>query len=80
VEGKLPIGIYGKDIILHLIGKIGAAGATYKALEFAGDTIDHLDMAGRMTIANMAVEAGAKVGLFPSDGVTQDWLNRMEGP
>jgi len=77
VEGKLPIGIYGKDIILHLIGKIGAAGATYKALEFEGDTIDHLDMAGRMTIANMAVEAGAKVGLFPSDGVTQDWLNRM---
>jgi 3-isopropylmalate/(R)-2-methylmalate dehydratase large subunit len=77
VEGKLPIGIYGKDIILHLIGKIGAAGATYKALEFSGDTIDHLDMAGRMTIANMAVEAGAKVGLFPSDGVTQDWLNRM---
>ena len=76
-EGKLPIGIYGKDIILHLIGKIGAAGATYKALEFAGDTIDHLDMAGRMTIANMAVEAGAKVGLFPSDVVTQDWLNRM---
>jgi 3-isopropylmalate/(R)-2-methylmalate dehydratase large subunit len=77
VEGKLPIGIYGKDIILHLIGKIGAAGATYKAMEYSGDTIDHLDMAGRMTIANMAVEAGAKVGLFPSDGVTQDWLNRM---
>jgi len=77
VKGKLPIGVYGKDIILHLIGKIGAAGATYKALEYGGDTIDHLDMAGRMTIANMAVEAGAKVGLFPSDGVTQDWLNRM---
>jgi 3-isopropylmalate/(R)-2-methylmalate dehydratase large subunit len=77
VEGKLPIGIYGKDIILHLIGKIGAAGATYKAMEYSGDTIDHLDMAGRMTIANMAVEAGAKVGLFPSDGVTQIWLNRM---
>ncbi len=77
VEGRLPIGVYGKDIILHLIGKIGAAGATYKALEFAGDTIDNLEMAGRMTIANMAVEAGAKVGLFPSDGVTQDWLNRM---
>ncbi len=77
VEGKLPIGVYGKDIILHLIGKIGAAGATYKALEYAGETIDHLDMAGRMTIANMAVEAGAKVGLFPSDEVTRDWLNRM---
>lgn len=80
IEGKLPIGVYGKDIILHLIGRIGAAGATYKALEFTGDTIDSLDMAGRMTIANMAVEAGAKVGLFPSDKVTQDWLTRMGRP
>jgi 3-isopropylmalate/(R)-2-methylmalate dehydratase large subunit len=77
VEGSLPIGVYGKDIILHLIGKIGAAGATYKALEFQGDTIENLEMAGRMTIANMAVEAGAKVGLFPSDEVTKGWLNRM---
>jgi len=80
VEGNLPIGVYGKDIILHLIGKIGAAGATYKALEFTGDTIQHLEMAGRMTIANMAVEAGAKVGLFPSDEVTRNWLNWMERP
>ena len=77
VEGKLPVGIYGKDIILHLIGKIGAAEATYKALEFLGDTIETLEMAGRMTIANMAVEAGAKVGLFPSDETTRSWLNRM---
>jgi 3-isopropylmalate/(R)-2-methylmalate dehydratase large subunit len=77
VEGKLPIGVYGKDIILHLIGKIGAAGGTYKALEFAGGTIDNLQMAGRMTIANMAVEAGAKVGLFPSDEMTRQWLIRM---
>src|SRR4030043_958712 len=68
VKGKLPIGVYGKDIILHLIGKIGAAGATYKALEYGGDTIDHLDMAGRMTIANMAVGAGGKGGVFPSGG------------
>ena len=80
VEGKLPIGVYGKDIILHLIGKTGAAGGTYKALEFAGDTIENLGMAGRMTIANMAVEAGAKVGLFPSDEITQEWLNRMGRP
>jgi len=77
VEGKLPVGIYGKDIILHLIGKIGAAEATYKALEFLGDTIETLEMAGRMTIANMAVEAGAKVGLFSSDETTRSWLNRM---
>ena len=77
VKGELPAGVYGKDIILHLIGKIGAGGATYKALEFAGDTIEHLEMAGRMTIANMAVEAGAKVGIFSSDEVTRDWLKRM---
>jgi len=80
VEGRLPAGVYGKDIILHLIGKIGAAGGTYKALEFTGDTIERLEMAGRMTIANMAVEAGAKVGLFPSDEVTREWLNCMERP
>jgi 3-isopropylmalate/(R)-2-methylmalate dehydratase large subunit len=77
VEGKLPVGVFGKDIILHLIGNIGAAGATYKALEFVGDTIESLDMAGRMTMGNMAVEAGAKVGLFASDEITQGWLNRM---
>jgi len=77
VEGKLPVGVFGKDIILHLIGKIGAAGATYKALELVGDTIESLDMAGRMTMGNMAVEAGAKVGLFASDDITQGWLNRM---
>jgi len=80
VEGKLPTGVYGKDIILHLIGKISAAGGTYKALEFTGDTIESLDMAGRMTIANMAVEAGAKVGLFCSDEITEIWLNRMSRP
>jgi 3-isopropylmalate/(R)-2-methylmalate dehydratase large subunit len=80
VEGRLPMGVYGKDIILHLIGKIGAAGATYKALEYGGDTIDNLDMAGRMTISNMAVEAGAKVGLFPSDEITRNWLRCMGRP
>jgi 3-isopropylmalate/(R)-2-methylmalate dehydratase large subunit len=80
VEGDLPIGVYAKDIILHLIGKIGAAGATYKALEFSGNTIENLEMAGRMTIANMAVEAGAKVGEFHSDEITRRWLERMGRP
>src|SRR4030042_5170052 len=80
VEGQLPIGVYGKDIILYLIGKIGAAGATYKALEFSGDAIEKLEMAGRMTSANMSVEAGAKVGLFTSDKITRNWLERMGRP
>jgi 3-isopropylmalate/(R)-2-methylmalate dehydratase large subunit len=80
VEGNLPIGVYGKDIILHLIGKIGAGGATYKALEFSGDTIENLEIAGRMTIANMSVEAGGKVGLFPFDEITRGWLGRMGRP
>jgi 3-isopropylmalate/(R)-2-methylmalate dehydratase large subunit len=80
VEGKLPAGVFGKDVILHLIGKIGAAGATYKALEFGGDGTESLDMAGRLTIGNMAVEAGAKVGLFPSDETTRGWLERMKRP
>jgi len=80
VEGELPKGVYGKDIILHLIGTIGAAGATYKALEYTGDTIENLEMPGRLTIGNMAVEAGAKVGLFSSDEVTRGWLNRMGRP
>jgi len=80
VEGELPVGIFGKDIILDLIGKIGEAGAAYKALEFSGDTIERLEMPGRMTIANMAVEAGAKVGVFPSDEITRQWLVRMGRP
>ncbi len=77
VEGEIPFGVYGKDIILYLIGRIGADGATYKALEFTGEGIASLEMAGRMTIANMAVEAGAKVGLFASDGETRRWLEGM---
>ncbi len=77
VEGRLPEGVYSKDIILHLIGTIGSNGATYKALEFTGSTIDSLTTAGRSTIANMSVEAGAKAGLFPPDGETRNFLRKM---
>lgn len=77
VYGRWPKGVYAKDLILHLIGRLGADGATYKSLEFGGETVDKLPMSGRLTIANMAVEAGAKVGLFPSDGVTQDYLREQ---
>lgn len=74
VSGRFAKGVYAKDLILHLIGQIGADGATYKALEFSGDTVDKMAMPERLTIANMVVEAGAKVGLFPADSVTQNYL------
>jgi 3-isopropylmalate/(R)-2-methylmalate dehydratase large subunit len=74
VHGRLAKGVYAKDLILHLIGQIGADGATYEALEFGGETVEKMVMSERLTVANMAVEAGAKVGLFPADGVTRDYM------
>jgi 3-isopropylmalate/(R)-2-methylmalate dehydratase large subunit len=78
VTGDFQRGVGAKDLILHLIGKIGADGATYKSLEFHGNAIKKMSMSGRFTIANMAVEAGAKVGLFESDETTKEFL-KSEG-
>jgi len=77
VEGEFPIGVFAKDLILHLIGLIGADGATYKALEFCGPTIENMSMDARFTLSNMAVESGAKVGLIASDDITKAYLERM---
>lgn len=74
VNGDMPCGVSAKDLVLYLIGLIGSSGATYQALEFGGSTITNMNMSGRLTIANMSVEAGAKAGLFPSDKVTRDYL------
>ncbi len=70
VDGKLPYMVTSKDVILALVGKLGADGAAYKTLEFYGDTISDMSMASRMTISNMAVEMGAKAGIIPPDAKT----------
>lgn len=73
IEGKLPDNVMSKDIILRLIGDLGADGATYRALEFSGSTVEEMSVSSRMTIANMAVEAGAKCALFTPDEKTAEY-------
>ncbi|MCX6008975.1 MAG: 3-isopropylmalate dehydratase large subunit [Chloroflexi bacterium] len=74
ISGRFQKWVGAKDLILHLIGALGADGATYKALEFDGQTVSNMTISDRLTVANMAVEAGAKVGIFPSDSVTKKYL------
>ncbi len=74
VKGKIPKGVFAKDIILYIITDIKADGATYKAIEFSGPVIKRLNMDGRFTISNMAVEMGAKAAFFPVDKKTLLWL------
>ena len=75
LKGKLSEWVSGKDVILHLIGKIGVDGALYKSLEFVGDGVASLSMDDRFTIANMAIEAGAKNGIFPVDEKTKAYMD-----
>jgi len=77
LTGELRAAVCSKDLILSLIGSIGADGATYMALEFGGPGVMSLSVPDRLVVANMAVEAGAKVGLFPSDERTQQYLAAM---
>ncbi|MFQ5975401.1 MAG: 3-isopropylmalate dehydratase large subunit [Candidatus Hydrothermarchaeales archaeon] len=80
VEGKLGKYVMGKDIILHIIGDIGVEGALYKSMEFYGNTIESLDLADRITISNMVIEAGGKTGIIPPDKKVFDYLKgRVRG-
>ena len=74
ITGKKRPYVSGKDVILYLIGKIGVDGALYKSLEFAGEGLKELTMADRLTISNMAIEAGGKNGIFPVDDITREFL------
>lgn len=81
VEGELRPGVTGKDIILHIIGMIGVDGALYQAMEFCGSAIEGLTMDERLSISNMAIEAGGKAGLIPVDDVTRKYMDgRTERP
>ena len=73
-NGKLDKWVSGKDLILYTIGDIGVDGALYAAMEFSGEAIDSLSMDGRFTMSNMAIEAGAKAGVFYADGKTLDYI------
>ena len=75
LKGKFQPYVSGKDVMLHLIGEIGVDGALYKSLEFGGEGVKELTMDDRFTIANMAIEAGGKNGIFPVDDVTRAYLN-----
>ncbi len=74
IYGKLQKWVSGKDLILHIIGRIGVDGALYSAMEFTGETIRRLPMADRLSMANMAIEAGAKNGIFPPDEITGEYV------
>ncbi|MBU0547155.1 MAG: 3-isopropylmalate dehydratase large subunit [Candidatus Omnitrophica bacterium] len=79
IKGKLSKGVFAKDIILYVIGRLKSDGATYKAVEFSGPVIDNMGMDGRFTISNMVVELGAKAGFMPVDKKTLVWFKSRVG-
>jgi len=79
LDGAPPPHVMGKDIVLSIIGMVGSDGMIYKAVEYQGSGLRHVSMDSRMTISNMAVEMGAKVGLFPSDEIAGEWFRVNHG-
>jgi len=74
IEGKLKSNVFAKDVILHIIGKMGADGSTYKACEFAGETVKNMNISDRMVLCNMAIEMGGKTGLVEPDDKTKKYV------
>jgi 3-isopropylmalate/(R)-2-methylmalate dehydratase large subunit len=79
VNGRLGAGVTAKDLILAIIGRIDTDGATGHVIEYAGRAVETLDMAGRMTVCNMSIEAGARAGLIAPDETTFSWLKGVKG-
>lgn len=79
LKGSLPKYVSGKDVILHIIGMIGVDGALYRSMEFTGEGLASLSMSDRLCIANMAIEAGAKNGIFEVDQITLDYIKKHSG-
>jgi len=77
IKGTLPFGVFSKEVILHIIHKLGAGGATYKAVEFFGDTLKRLSLDARCTITNMTIEFGAKCGIIPPDNKVFSYLKKI---
>lgn len=80
LRGEFPSGVSPKDAIIYFIGKIGADGATYQALEFTGPTVESMEMTDRFTLSNMAVESGAKAGLIAADEISKKYLTEQGRP
>ncbi|HEY7414228.1 MAG TPA: aconitase/3-isopropylmalate dehydratase large subunit family protein, partial [Ktedonobacteraceae bacterium] len=74
LSGKLPFGVYAKDITLEIVRHLGVDGANYRAIEYTGEVIEHMSVSERFTFCNMAIEMGGKAGLIASDATTQEWL------
>ncbi len=79
VKGKWPKGVYSKDLIIYIIGKLGVDAADYKAVEFYGNAIEDLSISSRLTISNMAMEMGAKAAIIPPDSKTKEYIDRHIG-
>lgn len=80
-RGRFPNFVFSKDLILHILGKLGSSGANYRGIEFTGRAIEEMSIAGRMTMCNMAIETGAKAGIVAPDAKTEDYLRaRSQSP